>query len=126
MLKTGALKDERTPVRTIAIINQKGGCGKTTVSINLAAVLAALGHKTLLVDMDPQSHCALGLAVPESRVERSIADVLLSPRPEIFDQQGLVWQVSNRLDLTPSTTQLAGVEQRLVSASDRDLRLAKA
>ena len=63
-------------MRTIAIINQKGGCGKTTVSINLGATLAAKGHRTLLVDMDPQGHCALGLAVPDSQIQRSIYDML--------------------------------------------------
>ena len=63
-------------MRTIAIINQKGGCGKTTVSINLASVLAARGKRTLLVDMDPQAHCSLGLAVPEAQVDRSIGDML--------------------------------------------------
>ncbi|MHC4213977.1 MAG: ParA family protein, partial [Planctomycetota bacterium] len=65
-------------MRTIAIVNQKGGCGKTTVSINLASALAELGQRTLLVDMDSQSHCAVGLAVPEEQIEQSIYDVLIS------------------------------------------------
>jgi chromosome partitioning protein len=67
-------------MRTVAIINQKGGCGKTTVSINLASALASKGHRTLLVDMDPQSHCAVGLAVPEEQIEHSIYDVLIGTR----------------------------------------------
>ena len=113
-------------LRTFAVINQKGGCGKTTTAINFASALAELGRKTLLVDMDPQSHCALGLAVPESQIERSIADVLLASPYAPADPQGLVWQVSGRLDLIPSTTQLAAVEHRLSAAPDRDLRLARA
>ena len=59
-------------MRTVAVVNQKGGCGKTTVSINLASALADLGKKVLLVDMDPQSHCAVGLAVPEEQIEQSM------------------------------------------------------
>ena len=62
-------------MRTIAIANQRGGCGKTTVVINLAACLAREGQRTLAIDLDPQSHCALGLAVPEEQIEVNIADV---------------------------------------------------
>jgi chromosome partitioning protein len=120
-------------VRTFSVINQKGGCGKTTTSINLAAAFAEAGYKTLLVDMDPQSHCALGLAVPESGIERSVADVLTGDVPGTGratgtdgpSDGGLVWHVRDRLDLIPSTTQLAAVEHRLAAQADRDLRLAR-
>lgn len=111
-------------VRTIAVINQKGGCGKTTVSINLAAVLAAKGHKTLLVDMDPQSHCALGLAVPEEQIERSIADVLAAGLNGSIGIPDVVWQVARHFDLAPSTMSLAGIEPKLAQATDKDRRLA--
>jgi chromosome partitioning protein len=110
-------------VRTIAIINQKGGCGKTTVSINLAATLAARGHKTLLVDMDPQGHCALGLAVPEKQIGQSISDLLRHGMDGQIGIADIVWQISRQLDLAPSTVALAGIEQRLANAADRDRRL---
>ena len=113
-------------MRTIAIINQKGGCGKTTVAINLAAVLAAKGRRTLLVDMDPQSHCALGLAVPENQVDRSIADVLRSGGDGALAFSDVVWQISRNLDLAPSTMALAGTEAELSQAPDRDRRLGNA
>jgi chromosome partitioning protein len=110
-------------LRTIAIINQKGGCGKTTVSVNLAAVLAAKGHRTLLVDMDPQSHCALGLAVPESQVERSIGEMLRAGLSGAMAFSDVVWQISRNFDLAPSTMALAALEQELAPAPDRDRRL---
>jgi len=112
-------------VRTIAIINQKGGCGKTTVSINLAATLAARGHKTLLVDMDPQSHCALGLAVPESQIDRAIGDMLRAGFDGSMAFADIVWQISRNLDLAPSTMALAGIEQELAAAPDKDRRLVQ-
>ena len=69
-------------MRTFAIVNQKGGCGKTTTAINLAGVFAGRGLRTLLVDMDPQGHCAAGLAIPEQRIDLHIGDAMLAdPRP---------------------------------------------
>lgn len=112
-------------MRTIAIINQKGGCGKTTVSINLAAVLAAQGQRTLLVDMDPQGHCALGLAVPEAQINQSMADMMLAGLDGSMAMADVVWQISRNFDLAPATTALAGVEVQLANASDRDRRLVQ-
>ncbi|MEM7683003.1 MAG: AAA family ATPase [Planctomycetota bacterium] len=111
-------------MRTIAIINQKGGCGKTTVSINLAAVLAGQGRRTLLVDMDPQGHCALGLAVPTDRIERSMADLLAGGLDGRLGLPEITWQITRKLDLAPATVDLAAIEQRLSTAPDRDRRLA--
>lgn len=69
---------------TVVVTNRKGGAGKTTVSINLAAELAALGRRVLLVDLDSQSHCALGLGIsgwpsPEDRADSHIFAEYVSP-----------------------------------------------
>jgi chromosome partitioning protein len=113
-------------VRTIAIVNQKGGCGKTSTAINLAAVFAHRGLRTLLVDMDPQSHCAIGLGVPEQGVEQGVAEALLKADREDFDPASAVWEVGGNLDLLPSTMRLAGLEAPgggLHELPDRDRRL---
>lgn len=108
-------------MRTIAIVNQKGGCGKTTISINLASALAGLGQKILLVDMDPQSHCAVGLAVPEEQIEQSIYDVLISrSRNEPIKLTEMLWQISDRLELAPASIDLSAFEQQMAGITERE------
>jgi chromosome partitioning protein len=118
--------DEEPRVRTIAIINQKGGCGKTTTAINLAGVLASAGKRTLLVDLDPQSHCAAGLAIPEQRLDIQIGDAMLAPADAPLDWTRLLWRISRSLDLIPSSVKLAGLEAPrggLAGADDAEKRL---
>ncbi len=108
-------------MRTIAVVNQKGGCGKTTVSINLASALADIGQKVLLVDMDPQSHCAVGLAVPEDQIEQSIYDVLISTsRNEPIRLTEVLWQISDRLELAPASLDLSAFEQQMTGVTERE------
>ncbi len=108
-------------MRTIAIVNQKGGCGKTTVSINLASALAELGHRTLLVDMDPQSHCAVGLAVPEEQIEQSIYDVLISTsRNESVRISEILWRIGDKLELAPASIDLSAFEQQMAGIAERE------
>jgi chromosome partitioning protein len=113
-------------VRTVAIINQKGGCGKTTTAVNLAGVLARRNLRTLLVDLDPQSHCAAGLAIPDSAIDRHIGDAMLQPERIAAERARLVWRAGRNLDLVPSTMRLAGLEASrggLAELEDRDQRL---
>jgi len=114
-------------MRTIAVVNQKGGCGKTTVSINLASALAGTGQGVLLVDMDPQSHCAVGLAVPEEQIEQSIYDVLISTsRNEPIKLTEILWQISDRLELAPASFDLSAFEQQMVGIAERECCLKDA
>ncbi len=108
-------------MRTIAVVNQKGGCGKTTVSINLASALAESGNKVLLVDMDPQSHCAVGLAVPEEQIEQSIYDILISKsRNEPVRLSEILWQISDRLELAPASIDLSAFDQQMTGMPEKE------
>ncbi len=114
-------------MRTIAIVNQKGGCGKTTISINLASALAEAGQKVLLVDMDPQSHCAVGLAVPEQQIEQSIYDVLISrSRNEPIKLTEILWQITDKLELAPASIDLSAFEQQMAGIPERECCLRDA
>ncbi len=114
---------ESTPTRTIALINQKGGVGKTTTTVNLAAGLAELGEPVLVVDLDPQAHATLHLGLDPGAADGSIYDLLLEPET---DPASLVREVAPNLSIIPSETDLAAAEHELTSLSDRQRRLARA
>jgi len=108
-------------VRTITIGNQKGGCGKTTVAINLSASLAREGRRVLLVDLDPQAHCALGMAVPEEQIDLSILDCLMGQvEGEPVELSRITWQIAPNLDLAPSRSNLGTLEPKLASENGAD------
>lgn len=113
-------------MRTIAIINQKGGCGKTTTAINVSAAAARRGQRVLLIDLDPQGHCALGLSVPAGSIDRQIGDALMADLNRPIDVTEMTWQGGDNLDLIPSSVRLAALEAvsgGLSRLPDRDRRL---
>jgi len=111
------------PARAVALMNQKGGVGKTTTSVNLAAGVAGQGRRTLLVDLDPQAHATLHLGVDPDKCERSVYDVLLDS--EMDPSEALV-EARENLDLFPAEVNLAAAETELASEPDRQGRLARA
>ena len=107
----------------VACANQKGGVGKTTTVVNLAAYLAHEGRRVLVLDLDPQANATSGLGIDKSRVERSLYDGLAGgvPLPEL-----VIRTTIEGLDLVPSSRTLAGVEVELVPVEQRERRLARA
>ncbi|MFQ5876251.1 MAG: ParA family protein [Acidobacteriota bacterium] len=98
------------PMRTIAIANQKGGSGKTTTAINLAACLARRGRRTLIVDLDPQAHASLGLSRGQPCLEGATVYDALTNGGTLAE---VVHPVTEDLDLAPSNPRLVLAEQRL-------------
>jgi len=113
-------------VRTITVANQKGGCGKTTVAINLSASLAQESRRVLLVDLDPQGHCALGMAVPEEQIDLSILECLMrAGEGDALELGKITWQIAPNLDLAPAKSNLSTLEPKLANRSDADGLLAE-
>ena len=109
--------------RIIAVANQKGGVGKTTTAINLGAALAELGHKSLIVDLDPQGNASTGLGAEPSERQRTTYDLLLEATP--LDLVAVETRVQGLL-LAPGTTDLASADIELVSHERRSFLLKNA
>lgn len=109
--------------KILAITNQKGGVGKTTTSVNLAASLAAAGRKVLLIDLDPQANATMGSGTNKLTVQQTVYQVLLG---EIPAKTARVSNIQAKYDLIPSNRDLAGAEVEMVTLPKREMRLKSA
>ncbi|MDF2999994.1 MAG: ParA family protein [Bacillota bacterium] len=110
--------------KAIAIFNQKGGVGKTTTNINLAACLALKGKKILILDIDPQGNTTSGMGISKKGLDKTMYEVLINDGLEPID--AIIPTRIKNLDIIPASVQLAGAEIELVQLEGREKRLKKA
>lgn len=107
--------------KIIAVVNQKGGVGKTTTAVNLTAALKELGQKVLLCDFDPQANATSGMGLDKRKIKYSIYDVVIN---EVAPEEAII--STNYGDVLPASADLAGAAVELISAQHRELQLEKA
>lgn len=107
-------------MKIISIANQKGGCGKTTSSINLAATLGLNGKRTLLIDLDPQAHATLGLNIDD---QNSLYNVISKLTPRKLKIENIIKKVDGNFDIVPSNILVGTLEQELADEIGRELKL---
>jgi chromosome partitioning protein len=112
-------------MRAVAIVNQKGGCGKTITAINLSAFLAREQRRVLLIDMDPQGHATLGLLRDTSQLQKTIYDVLTCEQ-DATPLGDIIVRVRENLDLAPADILLAALPEELAAAPGKENRLSEA
>ena len=108
--------------KIVSCSNQKGGVGKTTTCVNVAACLAERGYKVLLVDCDPQGNATSGLGIIKKDIKNSIYDVIID---EVPVEQAIIKTKIEKLDILPSNIELAGAEVELVYVKEREYTLKK-
>lgn len=107
----------------ISLVNQKGGVGKTTSAVNIAAALGDLGKKVLIVDIDPQGNATSGVGISKKNISRSTYDVIIE---RCFASEAVIKTKFKNLSVLPSNISLAGAELELVDAEKREFRLKNA
>ena len=109
--------------KAIAIFNQKGGVGKTTTNINLAACLAKKGKKVLILDIDPQGNTTSGIGVPKRNLKNTVYNILIDKNYD--PRKAIIHTTTENLDLIPASVDLAGAEVELVQIEEREKTLKK-